>query len=106
MSTPASPSPEELRRRRRAMRLSFLGTLAAGVGMIVVFAAPTPVAAKDRAAYRRAHRAYDGAPPAIPHAVRALSRQNCRICRDVICALKRVRDRSKRSCCSTRAATT
>lgn len=33
-----------------------------------------------RANYRRAHREYDGAPPAIPHAVAALGRQDCLSC--------------------------
>jgi cytochrome c-type protein NapB len=33
-----------------------------------------------RANYRRVQRAYDGAPPVIPHAVVALGRQNCLDC--------------------------
>jgi cytochrome c-type protein NapB len=33
-----------------------------------------------RAAYRRVQRAYDGAPPVIPHAVRALQREDCLTC--------------------------
>jgi len=33
-----------------------------------------------RAKYRRAHREYDGAPPVIPHQVRALERQDCLAC--------------------------
>lgn len=39
-----------------------------------------PVA--ERAAYRRVQRAYDGAPPVIPHAVRALQRQDCPSCHE------------------------
>jgi cytochrome c-type protein NapB len=35
-----------------------------------------------RAVYRRVQRAYDGAPPVIPHAVRALQRQNCLSCHE------------------------
>jgi cytochrome c-type protein NapB len=34
----------------------------------------------DRRAYRRVQRAYDGAPPVIPHAVEALQRQDCLAC--------------------------
>lgn len=33
-----------------------------------------------RAAYRGAHREYDGAPPVIPHPVTALGRQDCLNC--------------------------
>lgn len=33
-----------------------------------------------RAAYRRVQRAYDGAPPVVPHAVRALQREDCLAC--------------------------
>jgi len=35
---------------------------------------------KAREAYRRVQRAYDGAPPVIPHAVAALQRQDCLNC--------------------------
>jgi cytochrome c-type protein NapB len=34
----------------------------------------------ERDLYRRAQRAYDGAPPVVPHAVRALQRQDCLNC--------------------------
>lgn len=34
----------------------------------------------ERARYRESHRAYDGAPPAIPHAVESLGRQDCLNC--------------------------
>lgn len=38
--------------------------------------APRP----ERYEYRRAQRAYDGAPPVVPHAVAALERQDCLAC--------------------------
>jgi cytochrome c-type protein NapB len=34
----------------------------------------------ERAAYRAAQRAFEGAPPVIPHPVRALNRQDCLSC--------------------------
>jgi cytochrome c-type protein NapB len=34
----------------------------------------------ERAAYRRVQRAYEGAPPVVPHAVRSLQRQDCLAC--------------------------
>jgi cytochrome c-type protein NapB len=37
-------------------------------------------APRGRAAYRRVQRAYDGAPPVIPHPVRPLQRQDCLAC--------------------------
>ncbi len=77
------------------MRLGFFGALALGTVAVLLFASPTPSRAEgqgpaaagartkvaaERAAYRRAHRPYDGAPPVIPHAVRALGRQDCLKC--------------------------
>ena len=35
---------------------------------------------RQREAYRRVQRAYDGAPPVIPHAVEELQRQDCLAC--------------------------
>ena len=59
---------------RRAAAL-VLAALVAGAGP--EGAAPE---AEERARTRRARRAYDGAPPVIPHAVAALARQECLIC--------------------------
>jgi cytochrome c-type protein NapB len=39
-----------------------------------------PRSGGERVVYRRAHRAYDGAPPVVPHAVEALGRQECLNC--------------------------
>lgn len=39
-------------------------------------------APSDRRAYRKAHRAYDGGPPTIPHPVTALGRSECLRCHE------------------------
>jgi cytochrome c-type protein NapB len=41
---------------------------------------PAARAGEERATYRRTQRAYDGAPPVIPHAVAALGRHDCLTC--------------------------
>lgn len=61
---------------RPAMVLAGLVWVALGAGC----RAAGPAA--ERAAYRRVQRAYDGAPPVIPHAVSALQRQDCLSCHD------------------------
>ena len=49
------------------------------IGIASCRAATPPVA---RASYRKTQRAYDGAPPVIPHAVEALQRQDCLTCHE------------------------
>lgn len=65
------------------MRRILAVVAAAGALLIVaLLARPDGAAgrAEGRAGYRRAQRAYAGAPPVIPHAVRALQRQDCLAC--------------------------
>ncbi len=56
------------------------------VAMALVLSACAPArdpgarAGESRASYRRTQRAYDGAPPVIPHAVASLGRQDCLNC--------------------------
>ena len=64
--------------RRGLVVLATVGALAAVV--LLLRQTPDDGEARGRAAYRRVQRAYDGAPPVIPHAVRALQRQDCLAC--------------------------
>jgi cytochrome c-type protein NapB len=70
--------------RRRAQRLAFLVALAALCALVALVAPPTrgsgPEARAERQTYRREHRPYDGSPPIVPHAVKALGRQDCLSC--------------------------
>lgn len=57
---------------------AFALALAPAAWVLGCDAGPEPRPA--RAAYRRVQRAYDGAPPVVPHAVRALQREDCLAC--------------------------
>lgn len=58
----------------RATALAVLAAAACATGD------PAARSGEDRARYRQRQRAYDGAPPVIPHAVRSLGRQDCLNC--------------------------
>jgi cytochrome c-type protein NapB len=62
--------------------LTQLAALGAALALAACAAGPDSGARQGgpRQDYRRAHRAYDGAPPVIPHAVVSLGRQDCLNC--------------------------
>jgi len=57
--------------------LALAGVLVLG---LAACSGPAGGQGSTRAAYRRVQRAYDGAPPVVPHPVRALGRQDCLSC--------------------------
>lgn len=63
--------------RRVLMAVAAAGVLVAAIALLLRDGNGRE---RARAAYRRVQRAYDGAPPVVPHAVRALQRQECLTC--------------------------
>lgn len=75
MTTPRRHADDGARRRTLLLMVCVVG-----LGACAPARDPGARAGEGRANYRRTQRAYDGAPPVIPHGVASLGRQDCLNC--------------------------